>query len=100
MGLSDLTQGKKFKQFMARLYGWGASIVIIGALLKFSTGPSQVSSWYLVWELKQSSSSSQLSSHHMKMLIGPLYILNLPEWMMIHTAKKKRKESRSCCTAS
>ena len=39
MGLSDLTQGKKFKQFMARLYGWGASIVIIGALFKIQHWP-------------------------------------------------------------
>src|ERR1043165_8629858 len=34
MGITELTQGKKFKMFMARLYGWGASIVIIGALFK------------------------------------------------------------------
>ena len=46
MGLSDLTQGKKFKQFMARLYGWGASIVIIGALFKIQHWP--VSGFFLV----------------------------------------------------
>src|SRR5215210_5223473 len=34
MGLSEFTQGKKFKVLMARLYGWGASVVIIGALFK------------------------------------------------------------------
>lgn len=34
MGIAQLTQGKKFKTFMARLYGWGASIVILGALFK------------------------------------------------------------------
>jgi gliding motility-associated protein GldL len=34
MGLAQLTQGKKFKNFMAKLYGWGASIVILGALFK------------------------------------------------------------------
>src|SRR6185369_3500360 len=34
MGLSEFTQGKKFKMLMARLYGWGASVVIIGALFK------------------------------------------------------------------
>lgn len=28
------TQGKRFKIFMARLYGWGASIVLLGALFK------------------------------------------------------------------
>lgn len=39
MGLSELTQGKKFKKFMARLYGWGASIVIIGALFKIQHWP-------------------------------------------------------------
>jgi gliding motility-associated protein GldL len=39
MGLSELTQGKKFKKFMARLYGWGASVVIIGALFKIQHFP-------------------------------------------------------------
>ena len=39
MGLTELTQGKKFKKFMARLYGWGASIVIIGALFKIQHYP-------------------------------------------------------------
>ncbi len=39
MGLSELTQGKKFKTFMARLYGWGAAIVIIGALFKIQHYP-------------------------------------------------------------
>ena len=34
MGLSEITQGKKFRLFMARLYGWGASVVIMGALFK------------------------------------------------------------------
>ena len=34
MGISKLVQGKGFKTFMARLYGWGASIVIVGALFK------------------------------------------------------------------
>jgi gliding motility-associated protein GldL len=39
MGLTELTQGKKFKTFMARLYGWGASIVIVGALFKIQHYP-------------------------------------------------------------
>jgi gliding motility-associated protein GldL len=34
MGITKLVAGKKFKLFMARLYGWGASLVIIGALFK------------------------------------------------------------------
>jgi gliding motility-associated protein GldL len=34
MGLTEITQGKKFRLFMSRLYGWGASIVILGALFK------------------------------------------------------------------
>ena len=91
MGLSDLTQGKKFKQFMARLYGWGASIVIIGALFKIQHWP--FSGFFLVLGLGTEAVIFFFSalSRHMKMLIGPSYILNLPEWMMIHTAKKKRK---------
>src|SRR5436190_4559521 len=39
MGISEITQGKKFKTFMARLYGWGASIVIVGALFKIQHWP-------------------------------------------------------------
>lgn len=39
MGITDLTQGKKFKSFMVRLYGWGASIVIVGALFKIQHWP-------------------------------------------------------------
>ena len=30
---------KKWKQFMAKLYGWGASVVIIGALFKIQHYP-------------------------------------------------------------
>ncbi len=46
MGISDLTQGKTFKRFMVRLYGWGASIVIIGALFKIQHWP--LSGFFLV----------------------------------------------------
>lgn len=34
MGLAQFTQGKGFKKMMAKLYGWGASVVIVGALFK------------------------------------------------------------------
>lgn len=34
MGLAQLTQGKGFKQLMSKLYGFGAAIVIVGALFK------------------------------------------------------------------
>lgn len=34
MGISEFTQGKKFKKLMVKLYGWGASVVILGALFK------------------------------------------------------------------
>ena len=30
---------KSFKNFMAKLYGWGASIVILGALFKLQNWP-------------------------------------------------------------
>jgi gliding motility-associated protein GldL len=46
MGITDLTQGKSFKTFMVRLYGWGASIVIIGALFKIQHWP--MSGFFLV----------------------------------------------------
>ncbi len=32
-------QGKKWKNFMAKLYGWGAAIVIVGALFKIQHWP-------------------------------------------------------------
>jgi gliding motility-associated protein GldL len=34
MGLAQMTQGKGFKSFMAKLYGLGAAVVILGALFK------------------------------------------------------------------
>ncbi|MBK5286253.1 MAG: gliding motility protein GldL [Bacteroidia bacterium] len=39
MGLKQMTQGKNYKTFMARLYGWGASLVIVGALFKIQHWP-------------------------------------------------------------
>ncbi len=36
MALSNLTQGKGYRNFMAKVYGWGASIVLIGALFKIN----------------------------------------------------------------
>ena len=34
MGLASITQSKGFKNMMAKLYGIGAAIVIVGALFK------------------------------------------------------------------
>lgn len=34
MGLAEFTKGKTYKKFMAKLYGWGAAVVIVGALFK------------------------------------------------------------------
>jgi gliding motility-associated protein GldL len=34
MGIAQITQGKGFKSFMAKLYGLGAAVVILGALFK------------------------------------------------------------------
>jgi len=39
MGLAQLTQSHGWKAFMAKLYGWGASVVIIGALFKIMHWP-------------------------------------------------------------
>lgn len=36
MGLMNFVKSKQYKLFMAKLYGWGASIVIIGALFKIN----------------------------------------------------------------
>lgn len=36
MGLTTLSKSPKYKKFMSMLYGWGASIVIIGALFKIT----------------------------------------------------------------
>ena len=32
--LGEFTQGRTFKKIMGKLYGWGASVVILGALFK------------------------------------------------------------------
>ena len=34
MGLNELVTSKGYVNFMTKLYGWGASVVIIGALFK------------------------------------------------------------------
>ena len=34
--LADIVESSGWKKFMAKLYGWGASIVIIGALFKIN----------------------------------------------------------------
>ncbi len=34
--LTDIVESSGWKKFMAKLYGWGASIVIIGALVQNS----------------------------------------------------------------
>lgn len=39
MGLSELVHTSKWKGFMSKLYGWGASVVIIGALFKIQHYP-------------------------------------------------------------
>jgi len=39
MGLSELVHTSKWKAFMAKLYGWGASVVIVGALFKIQHYP-------------------------------------------------------------
>jgi gliding motility-associated protein GldL len=39
MGIAQITQSHGWKAFMAKLYGWGASVVIIGALFKIMHWP-------------------------------------------------------------
>jgi gliding motility-associated protein GldL len=36
MGLNNIVKSRGFKNFMAKLYGWGASLVILGALFKIN----------------------------------------------------------------
>ncbi len=39
MGLSEIVHTSKWKGFMSKLYGWGASVVILGALFKIQHWP-------------------------------------------------------------
>jgi gliding motility-associated protein GldL len=39
MNITELVESKSWKNFMAKLYGWGASVVIIGALFKIQHWP-------------------------------------------------------------
>lgn len=36
MGLNNVVKSRGFRNFMAKLYGWGASVVILGALFKIN----------------------------------------------------------------
>lgn len=39
MGINNVVRSRGFKNFMAKLYGWGASVVILGALFKINHYP-------------------------------------------------------------
>ena len=39
MGLNELVRSKGYKNFMSKLYGWGAAVVILGALFKIMHFP-------------------------------------------------------------
>lgn len=39
MGLKNIVESKGYKQFMSKLYGWGAAVVILGALFKIQHYP-------------------------------------------------------------
>lgn len=39
MGIAELTQSHKWKVFMKYVYGWGASVVLVGALFKLTHWP-------------------------------------------------------------
>jgi gliding motility-associated protein GldL len=36
MGLNNIVKSRGFKNFMSKLYGWGAAVVILGALFKIN----------------------------------------------------------------
>jgi len=39
MGINTFVRRRGFRNFMAKLYGWGASVVILGALFKINHYP-------------------------------------------------------------
>lgn len=39
MGIKNIVESKGYKQFMSKLYGWGAAVVILGALFKIQHYP-------------------------------------------------------------
>lgn len=39
MGINELVESKGYKKFMTKLYGWGAAVVILGALFKIQHYP-------------------------------------------------------------
>ena len=39
INMSELVQSSGWKNFMAKLYGWGAALVILGALFKINHWP-------------------------------------------------------------
>ncbi len=40
--IDNLVRSKRYKNFMSKLYGWGASVVIVGALFKINHWPGAV----------------------------------------------------------
>ena len=62
MGLNNLVRGRGFRNFMAKLYGIGAAVVILGALFKINhyTGANEM--LYRDWETDRK--STRLNSSH------------------------------------
>ena len=46
--LQILLASKKYKKFMAQLYGWGAAVVILGALFKINHFPGAINFLYFL----------------------------------------------------
>lgn len=46
MGLNNIVRSRGFRNFMSKLYGWGAAVVILGALFKINHYPG--ADWMLI----------------------------------------------------
>ena len=74
--ISKITEAKWYKVMMPKLYGWGASLVIIGALFKIQNWP--FAGLFLTIGLTTEAVFSffLLLRNNMKIMIGLLFILN------------------------
>ena len=70
--IDNLVRSNGYKNFMAKLYGWGAAVVIIGALFKINHWPGG--------EVLLIIGMGQLSNPLTWNSTGRLFILSWPVW--------------------
>ncbi len=85
-------KGKKWKNFMAKLYGWGAAVVILGALFKIQHWPG---AGVMLTIGLLTEAFIFLFSAFEKPLDQPVWSLFYPELADMHGEEKEEEKKKS-----